>query len=75
MFVVDCDSVFSNKGSLNLQHVHAEILVVQAQALPKEVRVSGFPKFPSKGGTDLFFPPPSSSDILCRVAKRQVEFS
>jgi hypothetical protein len=45
MLVIDRDSVFSDKGSLNLQHVHAEILVVQAQALPKEVRVSEFPKF------------------------------
>jgi hypothetical protein len=52
LLVVDCDSVFSDKGSLNLQHVHAEILVVQAQALPKEVRVSEFPKFTSKGIAD-----------------------
>jgi hypothetical protein len=37
MLVIDRDSVFSDKGSLNLQHVHAEILVVQAQAKPKEV--------------------------------------
>ena len=32
MLLIDRDSVFRDKGSLNLQHVHAEILVVQAQA-------------------------------------------
>jgi hypothetical protein len=28
VFVAECNSAFSNKGSLNSQHIYAEILVV-----------------------------------------------